>query len=70
MMREKDLILNVSTPYPRPRVTKRQAAGQEIQYELTNLPPYAEITVQVCMSQASLMVELTGHCSSRLKWQF
>jgi len=44
LMREKDLILNVTTPYPRPRVKR---AATIIEYELTNLPPYAEITVQI-----------------------
>lgn len=44
LMREKDLILNMSTPYPRPRV-KRDI--ETVEYELTNLPPFAEISVQV-----------------------
>ena len=45
MMRETDYIVNQPKQYPRPR-TKREA-GDLVQYRLTNLPPFAEILLQV-----------------------
>ena len=45
MMREVDYIVNQPKQYPRPR-TKRDA-GELLEYRITNLPPYADILLQV-----------------------
>ena len=44
-MREEDLIVNAPKQYPRPR-EKRQAEDYLV-FQLSHLPPYSDITVQV-----------------------
>ncbi len=45
-MREVDYIINTVKQYPRPRM-KRQVQYEDVEYFLTNLPPYSEICVQI-----------------------
>ena len=46
-MRERDLILNKTTQYPRPREKRQVDEDRRVTFRLTHLPPYSDITVQI-----------------------